>query len=167
VFKVNVSPRWIWLLMTCMAGFKPKRRTGPFLNFLGSPTIFIAKSVFLSVNASLRWLNNGSCIFLSFLLIRSGVPYNCVLIKVDWLAACIALRIVGVVFKKWPCPPVRPRTNHPCHQKPNPSREIIPLRDEMRGIKLCDARVPEGGATVAASATAVSRPTDPAASPGS
>ncbi len=26
------------------------------------------------------------------------VEYNCSLIKVDWLAACIALRVVGAVF---------------------------------------------------------------------
>jgi hypothetical protein len=34
--------------------------------------------------------------FLSFLLIT--VKYNCSLIKVDWLAACIALRAVGAVL---------------------------------------------------------------------
>jgi hypothetical protein len=28
----------------------------------------------------------------------SQVEYNCALIKVDWLAACIALRVVGTVF---------------------------------------------------------------------
>jgi hypothetical protein len=26
------------------------------------------------------------------------VEYHCVLIKVDWLAACMALRVVGTVF---------------------------------------------------------------------
>jgi hypothetical protein len=26
------------------------------------------------------------------------VEYNCALIKVDWLGACIALRLVGAVF---------------------------------------------------------------------
>jgi hypothetical protein len=26
------------------------------------------------------------------------VEYNCALIKVDWLAACIALRVIGAVF---------------------------------------------------------------------
>ncbi len=37
-----------------------------------------------------------SCLFLSFLLITSGD--NCVLAKVDWLAACIALRVGGAVL---------------------------------------------------------------------
>ncbi len=36
----------------------------------------------------------------------SQVEYNCVLIKVDWLAACIALRVVGAVLvvflRRWP-----------------------------------------------------------------
>ncbi len=54
-------------------------------------------TVFITVNASLRWLNNVSCLFLSFLL-YSQVEYNCSLIKVDWLAACIALRVVGAVL---------------------------------------------------------------------
>jgi hypothetical protein len=35
-----------------------------------------------------------SCLFLSFLL--TLVEYNRVLAKVDWLAVCIALRVVGV-----------------------------------------------------------------------
>jgi hypothetical protein len=29
----------ISLLMTCMVSFRPKQRTGPFLNFLGAPMI--------------------------------------------------------------------------------------------------------------------------------
>ncbi len=44
----------------------------------------------------MRWLNNVSCLFLSFLLITSGD--KCSLIKVDWLAACIAIRVVGAVL---------------------------------------------------------------------
>ncbi len=44
------------------------------------------------------WLIDVSCIFLSFPLITSGVYGNCVVIKVDWLAACIALRVVGTVI---------------------------------------------------------------------
>jgi hypothetical protein len=43
-------------------------------------------------NASLRWLNNVRCLFFSFL------EYNCSLIKVDWLAAGIALRVVGATL---------------------------------------------------------------------
>ncbi len=34
---------------------------------------YYAKSLFLAYNASFRWLNNVSCLFLSFLLITSGV----------------------------------------------------------------------------------------------
>jgi hypothetical protein len=30
-------------------------------------------------------------------------------------------------LKKWPRPLFRPRTNHTCHQKPNPSCETVPL----------------------------------------
>jgi hypothetical protein len=30
--------------------------------------------------------------------IKPQVDYNCSLIKVDWLAACIALRVVGAVL---------------------------------------------------------------------
>jgi hypothetical protein len=37
-----------------------------------------------------------SCLFLSFC--QSQVEYNCVLTKVDWLAACIALSVVGAVL---------------------------------------------------------------------
>jgi hypothetical protein len=41
--------------------------------------------IFLPVNVCLRWL---VCLFL----------YNCGLVKLDWLAACIALRVVGAVL---------------------------------------------------------------------
>jgi hypothetical protein len=54
--------------------------------------LYIAKVV----NASLLRLNNVSCLSLSFLLITNGD--DCVLIKVDWLAPCIALRVVGSVL---------------------------------------------------------------------
>jgi hypothetical protein len=30
-------------------------------------------------------------------------------------------------FKKWPRPLIRPKTTQTCHQKPNPSRETVPL----------------------------------------
>jgi hypothetical protein len=30
-------------------------------------------------------------------------------------------------MKKWPRRLFRPKTNHSCHQKPNPSRETVPL----------------------------------------
>jgi hypothetical protein len=47
---------------------------GPFFKFLGSlMLLFHAKSVFLAVNVSLRWLNNVSCLLLSFPLITNGV----------------------------------------------------------------------------------------------
>ncbi len=43
--------------MIRMVSFRPKLRMGPFfIYFLGAPMIYIAKSVFLAVNASLRWL---------------------------------------------------------------------------------------------------------------
>jgi hypothetical protein len=55
-----------------------------------------AKSEFLAVNASLRRLNNVNCLFLTFLLFKSD--YTVIVQKVDWLAACIALRVVGAVW---------------------------------------------------------------------
>jgi hypothetical protein len=42
-----------------------------FLNFLGAPMILKRKSVFLAVNASLRFLNNVSGVYLK----TSRVPY--------------------------------------------------------------------------------------------
>ncbi len=30
--------------------------------------------------------------------------------------------------KKWPPPLFRPKTNHTCHKKPNPTRETVPLK---------------------------------------
>jgi hypothetical protein len=51
------------------------------------------------VNVSLNWINNVSCSFLS------QVAYNFSLIKVDWLAAGVALRVVSavlvVVLRHW------------------------------------------------------------------
>jgi hypothetical protein len=49
------------------------RGQGEFFNFLGAPMIlYNAKHVFLAVNASLPWLYNVNCLFLSFQLITSG-----------------------------------------------------------------------------------------------
>ncbi len=45
-------------MMTCMVSFRPRGR-GHFLHFLGDPVVFNANCVFLAVNASLHWLNNG------------------------------------------------------------------------------------------------------------
>jgi hypothetical protein len=56
----------------------------------------MAKSVFLAVNASLRWFNNVSCLFLSFMLITTGV-YLCI-DKSGLACVCIALRVVGAVL---------------------------------------------------------------------
>ncbi len=50
------------------------------------------------VNASLRWLNNGK---LLIFVIPANHKYNCSLIEVDWLAACITQRVVGAVFVCW------------------------------------------------------------------
>jgi hypothetical protein len=62
--------------------------------FLDVFWIYRAINIFL---ASLNWLNNVSCLFLSFQLITSGV-YLCIEKQVDWLAAGMALRVVGTVF---------------------------------------------------------------------
>jgi hypothetical protein len=44
---------------------------GRILNLLGVQLYYNAESVFLGVHASLRWLHNANCLFLSFLLITS------------------------------------------------------------------------------------------------
>jgi hypothetical protein len=41
---------YVWLVLGL------NREGGHFFNFLGAPMIYIAKSVFRAVNASLRWL---------------------------------------------------------------------------------------------------------------
>jgi hypothetical protein len=42
-------------------------------------------------------------------------------------------KIIGAPkkFKKWSRPLFKPKTNHSCHQKPNSSRETIPLNERM------------------------------------
>ncbi len=37
-------------------------------------------------------------------------------------------------FKKWPRPLIGPRTNNTCHQKPDPSRETVPLKREQNHL---------------------------------
>jgi hypothetical protein len=50
--------------MTCIVSCRPKNGTGPFLNSLIAPRFYNTKRVFLAVNASLRWLNNVSNVYL-------------------------------------------------------------------------------------------------------
>ncbi len=44
----------------------------------------------------------------------------------------LSYKIIGAPkqFKKWPHPLLRPRTDHACPQKPNPSRETVPLKSQ-------------------------------------
>jgi hypothetical protein len=49
--------------------------------------ILKAKNVFIVVNAILHWINNVAAYFCHSCL--SEVEYNCALIKLDWLAACM------------------------------------------------------------------------------
>jgi hypothetical protein len=65
-----------------------------FLIFLRCPSESTEPFTYFLVNTSLHWLNNVSCLFLSFPLITSGLYCNCALIKEDWLAACVALGVV-------------------------------------------------------------------------
>jgi hypothetical protein len=46
--------------------------------------------LFVATDVSFRWLNNVSCLFVSFLLIRSGVLLFSD--KVDWLDGSISLK---------------------------------------------------------------------------
>jgi hypothetical protein len=88
--------------MTCMVslGCTVNRGRASFSIF---HWFYNTKNVFLAVYASSYLLNNVNRSFLSFLLIT--VKYNCALIKVDWLAACMALRVVGavlvIVLRRW------------------------------------------------------------------
>ncbi len=43
LLKGTVSRDGFWLLLTCMVSFRPKKRKGPVLNFLGAPTILYHK----------------------------------------------------------------------------------------------------------------------------
>ncbi len=73
--------------MTCISSFRPKQRSGPFFQvFRRSINFLYCKTVFHVVNASLRWLYNVSCLFLSFLLITSGVQ---LCIDESGLACCL------------------------------------------------------------------------------
>jgi hypothetical protein len=54
--------RAIWLLLTCMVSPRPKYGTRQILKIFGVPMIITQKSVFLAVNANLRWLNNVSAV---------------------------------------------------------------------------------------------------------
>jgi hypothetical protein len=90
----------IWLLMTCTVSFRPKYGTRPvFYIFVFSNDFITQKRVFLAVNASLHWFYNVSCLFLSFLLIISGIQ-----LFIDrsvgryWLPAYITLRVVDAVL---------------------------------------------------------------------
>ncbi len=60
-------------LMTCMVTLGLNRGYRHFLNFLDVSMLLYCKSVFFTVNASLRWLNNGWLLISSFMLITSGV----------------------------------------------------------------------------------------------
>ncbi len=47
-----------------------------------------------------------------------------------------ALKIIGITLKilKRACPLFRPKTNHICDPKPNPSRETVPLIRKAQGF---------------------------------
>ena len=68
-----------------------------FLNFLGGPMILKHKK------CNSRGLMG---VYVGFIMLtayfchspQSQVEYNCALITVDWLAACIALREVGAIL---------------------------------------------------------------------
>ncbi len=44
-------------------------------------------------------------------------------------------------FRNWPRPLFTPITDHTCHQKPNPSRETIPLRCRHIGILISSKKI--------------------------
>jgi hypothetical protein len=69
-------------------------------------------------------LFNVSCLFLSFLLITSGA-------KLFIAKSGLQYKIFGAQkkFKKWPSHLFIPKTNQTCHQKSNPFRETVPLKD--------------------------------------
>ncbi len=64
--------------MACLFSFRPKQGTGPFLKFQSNDWFYIAKSVFLAVNASLRWQNKVSGVYLVkafFLIGQDGLEH--------------------------------------------------------------------------------------------
>jgi hypothetical protein len=121
--------------------------------------MILSKSVFLAVNARLRWLKNVVGVYLfqvSLLLIgqqdlvdffryRHCFPLAGGLCKFyanaggrqpiqrQILLHFLQFKIIGAPknFYKWPRPLFRPKANHTCHQKPNPFHETVPL---MSGI---------------------------------
>jgi hypothetical protein len=93
------------------------RGRGHFLNFLGAPMIYTAKSVFLAVNASLRWLNNVSCVAVysniycaslravnppNLLCKEYGKSVARILQSITWLA-CVSTLINPHTFFCWFC----------------------------------------------------------------
>jgi hypothetical protein len=64
---------------------RPNQGTRLVFKFFSDSYDFrIEKSLFIAVNASLRW------------------QYDCSMAKVDWLDACIVLRVVGAVLVVFP-----------------------------------------------------------------
>ena len=75
--------------MTCIVSFRPKKRTGPLLKIFGVPIFLYCK----------KCNNRGKCVYtLLIFVIPVCHKYNCLLTKVDWIAACIAIRVIGAVF---------------------------------------------------------------------
>jgi hypothetical protein len=86
--------RWIWLLMTFMVSSRPKQRTGHFKLFRCSND-FITQKVYFS---RLMPVCIGLIMLAALAFPLITVWCNSALIKVDRLAACIALRVVGTVL---------------------------------------------------------------------
>jgi hypothetical protein len=68
-FKINVSLKGLSREMNLAFD----DMSGQFSLSLGDPMILYFKKCFLAANASLRWLNIVRRLFLSFLLIKSGL----------------------------------------------------------------------------------------------
>jgi hypothetical protein len=69
------------------------RGRGKFQNFLGPPVIWIVKSVFITVKASLRWLNYAAWVSL-LLIVPQGVAD---FFRYDWPLLPIGWRIVQIL----------------------------------------------------------------------
>ncbi len=69
---------------------------GAIFKFFRCSNDFITQTVFFS---RLMWVYVDLIMLAGILPFQlSQVEYNCSLIKLDWLAACISLRVIGAVF---------------------------------------------------------------------
>ncbi len=101
--------------MTCMVSFRPMGSKGRYLKKC-------PKSCW-PIRSKETWIKYTPTTLISHVNSHYREKYTFCNIKYFWAAKKI---------KNWLRPLYRPRTNHTCHQKPNPSREAVPLKGKTR-----------------------------------